>query len=369
MKKLIVIFLIICLSASLFACTDEPAVTVTDTESAADPVNTETETDAAVTETETERTTETETQEQTETETGTSESGDPAVYAIYDPSFVKTEYEGTLYLYDNGEYKTECTCTRSVGAYPFYLKLNEAGIYWLDDQGIDLKTKRKEISVKITFDSEEDKNAVLSVMKSQYLTGIISGNAYDFVEKAANGGYHGSADEFTNVMEIDPVFANLSSIAVLDNDTKTAYFQIRGFVPSDNEYIILDNGYILVLYGDGVCRMRYESLKEDEKGFGTFIATDIYEGTYTRSGDQVTCTVTQDTLKYKFIEESSEKAYKEYYEEQYSGGFLGKVYYDYYMAIISEGGYTDDDMSDKYIITLEEHTHTAVILESPETEG
>ena len=138
---------------------------------------------------------------------------------------------------------------------------------------------------------------------------------------------------------------------------------------SDNEFYIVDNGYTLILNGDGTCSMRYDSLKTDEKGFGTFIASDIYAGTYTQNGKQVTCTITQDTLKYDFTDDASEQAYKEYYDGQYSGGFLGKVYYDYYMALISEDGYTDDDMSDKYIITLEEHTHTAVILESPETEG
>ena len=38
------------------------------------------------------------------------------------------------------------------------------------------------------------------------------------------------------------------------------------------------------------------------------------------------------------------------------------------MSLISEDGYVEDDMSDRYLITVEPHTHTAVIKESPETE-
>lgn len=365
MKKITAFMLIICLCSVLCSCSDEPVETQTEATAETQSetfFDTETETLPAETETEQSLT-------DTETETGPEQSGENTVYKVYDPMHANTADKGRLVLYDTMKYRLEYGYTDGGYGYPVSISVDETGEYTVEEPGVDLILERKYIELKISFDSDENKDAYLASVKNMYLMKEISGDAYDIIKRSANGGFSGTQDELPDDAALYPAVQRLGKKAVLDSENMTAYFQISGFAPSDNEYYIVDSGYTLVLYADGTCRMRYESIREDEKGFGTFIASDIYSGTYTKNGDQLTCTITQDTLKYKFTDESSEKAYKDYYEEQYSGGFLGKVYYDYYMALISEGGYTDTDMSDKYIITLEEHTHTAVILESPETEG
>jgi hypothetical protein len=365
MKKIITLFVILCLLFSLFACTEEPAVTGSETEPDTVAETDETVTDVTETVTDAEQTTETD--EQTETETETEPTVDePLEYTVYDP--LHASGKGELVLYDTMKYKLEYNYTELDYGFPVYMSFTETGNYEIDDPGVDLILERAFIQFKITFDSDENKEAYQTVIKNQYLMQDISGDAYDTAKKAANGGYSVSAEEIGDVSKLYPVIQCLGSKAVLDKNDKTAYFQINGVSLSDNEYYITDSGYTLILNGDGTCRMRYDSLKKDDKGFGEYIAIDIYEGTYTRSGSQITCVITQDTLRYDFTEDLSEQAYKEYYEQQYSGGFLGKVYYDYYIALVSEGGYTDTDMSDQYIIKLEDHTHTAIIIESPDSE-
>ena len=365
MKKNITIFIIICLSLTLFSCNGVTEITGTETEPDTVTETRKTVTDETETVTETDQATETD--GVTETETVTEQISDgPLKYTAYDP--IHSSGKGELVLYDTMKYKLVYGYTELEYGFPVYMDFSETGSYETDGDGVDLILERAYIEFKITFDSEESKEAYLTAVKDQYLMKDISGDAYDAAKKAAGGGFSGSMQELGDLSALYPVLQCLGSKAVLDKDDKTAYFQIDGLALSDNEYYITDNGYTLILNGDGTCRMRYDSLKTDEKGFGTYIATDIYDGTYKKDGDTVTCVITQDTLRYDFTEDMAEQAYKEYYEQQYAGGFLGKVYYEYYMALISEGGYTDNDMSDKYIISLEYHTHTAIIIESPDSE-
>ena len=367
MKKITAFMLMICLCSALVSCSFEPNETRTEaTNEISSDTDIQTETETLPAETETKAI---ETLTDTEPGTETEQSGESAVYKVYDPIHANTSNKGSLVLHDTMKYRLDYGYTERDYGYPVSFSIDETGAYTIEEPGVDLILERKYIEIKITFENDENKEAYLASVKNQYLMSELDGDAYDIVKKAANGGFSAAADELADTAKLYPAVQLLGKKAVLDKEDTTAYFQIGGAELSDNEFYIVDNGYTLILNGDGTCSMRYDSLKTDEKGFGTFIASDIYAGTYTQNGKQVTCTITQDTLKYDFTDDASEQAYKEYYDGQYSGGFLGKVYYDYYMALISEGGYTDDDMSDKYIITLEEHTHTAVILESPETEG
>lgn len=361
MKRFIILLLILCLCAGTLGCTGETAVTDTDT------TNTVTDTDVTATETEkndteTEQITETESETVTETETAALPVLDE-VYKVYDPLIASYEYTESLTLHNSGTYELECGYTDNSSGIPVHIKSNERGDYILDDGGVDLELDAESISIEFTFDNTSDKEQYLLSVKTLYQWGGLDGEAYELLKKAANGGYTGQ------VSDIGAVIPNVSgsgiSKAVIDKDT--AYLLLPGIAPSDNEYYIAETGYMLILNGDGTCRMRYEGIAENAD-FGEYVMTDIYDGTYKRTGDQITAVMTENTTRHRFINPDDETSYREYYESQYSGGFLGKIYYDYYMALISEGGYTDDDMSDNYIISVEEHTHTAVIIESPESE-
>lgn len=352
MKRIIALLLIICLTPALFACTNEPETTKTETSETAaetsDAATAETET-AASPETDTDNTAETD--KPTDTETEPVPEG-PAVYGIYDPQNAAKDHTGTLTLYDRSVFKAEQSYTDDAFGVNARVTRVTEGDYSFDDQGVDLELRCAVVTVKYTFDSDAEKEDFLKNIKDQHLYGIIDGEKYENLKNAANGEVRKDTNDVTK--------------AVVDNGT--AYYLIPGAALSDNEYYIVENDYTLILNGDGSCRMRSERFEKDEKGFGEYIATDVYEGTYKRSKEKVSAVITRNTSKRAYTDKDNEAAYKQYYEEQYTGGFLGKVYYDYYAALITEGGYTDDDMSDTYIISLEPHTHTAIIIESPDSE-
>jgi hypothetical protein len=76
--------------------------------------------------------------------------------------------------------------------------------------------------------------------------------------------------------------------------------------------------------------------------------------------------MTENVTKYNFSGEEAEREYRDYYTERYNSGSIGKVYYDYYMSLISDEGCVDSGINDRYVISVEEHTHTAIITEMPE---
>ena len=380
MKKITALLLILCLSAALFACSEEPeetnngttdviqSDTATETATESFPAGTDTETENGsqdtANETDPEQLTETETEEITETEPAQNVK---TVYSVYDPTLAGYDYNGTLTLYESGEYLSQTDSLYDSYGVSLTNQKTEKGTYELDESGADLELRALTIEYKLVFNDNNSKETYQNNIKEAYLSGTLDSASYNILKKAASGGFSGGVSEFAD-SELFSAAASGLSKAVIDKEENTVYYLVPGIMPSDNEYYITDTGYMLALYSGGKCRMYYESVGEDEKGFGSFIVSDIYDGTYVLSQNEAVCTITENTIKRSFTDAESENAYREYYESQYSQGFLGKVYYDYYMALISTGGYTDDDYSDVYIIELEEHTHTARIIESPETE-
>lgn len=359
MKRIIIFLLIICMSALMFSCTEVSDTTETDTEYVTDETDeTEETTDAdTVTDGETDTGAETD----TETEAEDDRKTEDVIYEVYYPMLAKYDHKGSLTL-SGGSYVTEVNYSDNSAGYNVNYALTEKGRYKADEAEIEFEASY--FSIKLSFDGNSDKTSYLENIKNDYLSENLNGAAYEVLKKAANGEFSGDKADFENsglfgIAENDGI-----SKAVLDKDEKKLYYFIPGANEGENEYYITDNGYTLTLKDDGSCRMYCESLIENEKGYGTCIVSDIYTGTYTLSGDQVSCVITKNTVKHSYTSEESERAYKEYYDQQYDQGFLGKVYYDYYMALISDAGYTDGEISDTYLITLEEHTHTARIVES-----
>ncbi len=366
MKRIISLLLIILILPALFACNNTEQQTDTeDTTTMGEPFGTDEVTlDPG-----------TETDPVTETETTADTTADTELlpeilmtYTIYDPALSGTDYKGELTLYKDGKYKAEISSKESSTGFQVVTNYTERGDYEKDETVGEVILAPLYLTLEIGPGLDSDsKKTYLSAVETAYSWGSISKAAYDIIKEAANGAYFtDKADDFKSAQAYKSTLACGGNKAVLDDEEQTAYFLISGIAPSDEEYYIAENGFMLALYDDGTCRMYHDSFKEG--GFGPCLINESYEGTYEQNKNTVSCTITKNTVKYAFMSEDSEKEYKDYYKEQYDSGEIGTVYYNYYMSLISEDGHVEDDMSDRYLITVEPHTHTAVIKESPETE-
>ena len=373
MKKIISLLLIFCLLSALFGCNNEPEVTGTE-QSAADTITefAETETTAAPdTETD-EETTAAVTEEQTAEQTG--EDTKPSLvyyksYNIYDPAMAGDKYSGWIILFANGRYILECDSDlNKTSLYKIFLEYTEQGEYEIDEDVGELMLNPTELSYFIETDmNKKYKTEYLKEIEELYSVGAISDKAYEIINDAINEPYTTKdVDGFKSAHVYKSVIACGGGKAVLDGST--AYFLIPGSETSDNEYYIAENGYMLSLHDDGTCSMS-SSTARSEGGIGTFIVTETYSGTYEKNDNDVRCTITKDTTRYDFMTDSGRDEYIAFYTQQYENGRINKVYYDYYMSLVSEEGNVTDDISDVYLITLEPHTNTAVITGSPESEA
>ena len=80
-----------------------------------------------------------------------------------------------------------------------------------------------------------------------------------------------------------------------------------------------------------------------------------------------TCTLTSQNMRIKYKNDASAGELREYYKQALDQGMLGTAVYDQYMALISEDGYSSEfDQPDVVILTLEPHTHTAIVVDDGE---
>ena len=79
-----------------------------------------------------------------------------------------------------------------------------------------------------------------------------------------------------------------------------------------------------------------------------------------------TCALYESTVRLKYKSADSVKQIKTYYKDMLDRNLIGSVVYDYYMALISEDGYTETKTEpDTVTLKLEPHTHTAYIEVKP----
>ena len=366
MKKLTAILLLIFTALSLFACDPMPAdTTAKETGTAADtvtaPVTTAPETDITtdtVTDKTTDTVTDTVTDEATTAETTAEPAEQPAVYKMYDPMLTQYGYTATLTLNGNGSYGAVKEYTDRSSGFAVHITLNEKGVF--DAELPEITLSAEEIELQIKFDTEDDRRAYLSGIDAAFNWGSMDKKTRDVLKAAAEGVYKGVASDISGVGKL-----TAGGKTVLDAEEDTVYLLVPGVMLSDDEYYITENGFILTLNGDGTCSMHCDTLKNDGIS-GPYILSDLYSGTYTAGGGSVTCVMTENVTKYNFSDEEAEREYRDYYTERYNGGSIGKVYYDYYMSLISDEGCVDSGINDRYVISVEEHTHTAIITEMPE---
>ena len=358
--------------SALFGCGNEPEVTGTE-QSAADtlPEIIDTETTAPDTETDSQTTAEI-TAEQTTEETGADTEPSQEfykAYRIYDPAMADDDFSGSIFLYKNGRYTLEWNShVNKTSLYKVLLEYTEEGEYEIYDDAGELSLYPTELTYFIETDKNKQyKTEYLNEIEELYSSGDVSKEAYDIINKAIDEPYAAKdAAKFKAARVCKSAIACGSGKAVLDGNT--AYFLIPGLEPSDNEYYIVGSGYMLSLNDDGTCSMT-SSTQRSEGGIGAIIVTETYSGTYEKNGFDIRCTITKDTTRYDFMTEDGREEYTAFYTEQYEKDKINKVYYDYYMSLISEQGNVTDDISDVYLITLEPHTNTAVITGSPESEA
>ena len=381
MKRILCILLLICISLSAAACGNgaEQTTSSDTTDQMTDTTYTGTVTDLQTNDTDTSEPPFTDTDTEPETDETTAKETDPvttekkqdgpevkAEYKLYDPCLASSDYKGTIMLFDDGGYVIEFSHTNTASDYKVHVSYTERGTYRMDGTS-DIFIGVNEAEVEMTFDDEQSKEACQNSIDAAHRWGDISDLAYGVFKSALNGGYKGKAAG----LEDKKIYGSLSSDihsqkAVCDGGV--AYLLIFGMAAEENEYYITENDYTLALYEDGTCRMFSETVKKDGDWLGQYIVYDSYEGTYELSGDTVSATFTKNTTKRRFMSEEDGKNYRDFIEDQYNGGKLSKVYYDYYISLISDTGYSETDNSDKYIIEIEKHTHTAVISESPDSE-
>lgn len=377
MKKIISLLLIFCIVSALFGCNNEPAETgtennITDTI----PEITDAETTAAVTAPD--ETTADTTETVTEPDVTTEEPGadtEPAPYIyyksyyIYDPAMAGDDFSGSIMLFTNGRYSLVWYYrVNKTALYKVLLEYTEEGEYEIYEDVGELMLNPTELSYFIETDmNKKYKTEYLSEAEESYSLGGISKEAYDIIKKAIIEPYSATdVAEFKQAHVCKSVIACGGGKAVLDGST--AYFLIPGSETSDNEYYIAENGYMLSLHDDGTCGM---STNTERSGgdIGVILVHETYSGTYEKNGNDVRCIITKNTTRYEFLSEDDRSEFVEFYTVEYEKGRINKVYYNYYMALISEEGYVTDELSDVYLITTEPHTHTAFITGSPESEA
>ena len=376
MKKIISVLLLLCVLSALFGCNNEPEVTETEP-GTLDTITAiiDTETTAAVTAPD--ETTADATETVTEPDVTTEEPGadtEPALvyyksYNIYDPAMAGDDFSGSIMLFTNGRYSLEWYCrVNKTSLYIVLLEYTEEGEYEIYEDVGELMLNPTELSYFIETDKNKNyKTEYLSEAEEAYSSGDISKKAYKIINKAINEPYSTTdVAGFKSARVCKSAILSGSSKAVLDGST--AYFLINGLELSDNEYYITGNGFTLALHDDGTCSMSCNS-QRSEGDIGAYTVCETYWGTYEKTDSDVKCTVTNNITRYDFLSEHGRDEFIEFYTEQYNSGKINGVYFNYYMALISEEGYATDELSDVYLITTEPHTHTAYITGSPESEA
>ena len=290
-----------------------------------------------------------------------------AVYAVYDPTIAGSDYTGTLMLYADGSFDNCITITEDAEGIVMIFTVTGRGSY--ERNGGDITMKTEGMDLRVGFDSEEQKKTFVSLMDAAKQMGSIDDDAYNVLMKAiSDEGFSGSKAELA---ELSGIFTVPEGDAVtrctVDEEAGIAYFAVDGLDLGENEYCILESEFIVTLGADGKCTFYRESTDDEEDGLGEYTAYELYTGTYKNDGMTSTCTLTSQNMRIKYKSDASAGELREYYKQALDQGMLGAAVYDQYMALISEDGYSSEfDQPDVVTLTLEPHTHTAIVVDDGE---
>lgn len=290
-----------------------------------------------------------------------------AVYAVYDPTIAGSDYTGTLMLYADGSFDNCITITEDADGIVMIFTVTGRGSYERNSGDITMKTEGMDL--RVGFDSEEQKKTFVSLMDAAKQMGSIDDDAYNVLMKAiSDEGFSGSKAELA---ELSGIFTVPEGDAVtrctVDEEAGIAYFAVDGLDLGENEYCILESEFIVTLGADGKCTFYRESTDDEEDGLGEYTAYELYTGTYKNDGMTSTCTLTSQNMRIKYKSDASLAELREYYKQALDQGMLGAAVYDQYMALISEDGYSSEfDQPDVVTLTLEPHTHTAIVVDDGE---
>ena len=96
---------------------------------------------------------------------------------------------------------------------PSRLTLAPARRSWVSSPFLDYH-KTKKVSIKLTFDNSENKEAYLSGIKSAYLMGLLDGVTYGILKNAADGGFSGSISDLSGSSLFGAASVFAASLAV-----------------------------------------------------------------------------------------------------------------------------------------------------------
>ena len=293
-------------------------------------------------------------------------------FELYNPFYGEYDYTSEIVLEPDGTYEIHSTIVQPQYGMTVITVESKYGNYVYNEDKTRVTCDEKNIVLRLLFSGEEDRATFKTFLDTALKSKALDETLYNMMIKAMDEeGYSASGDDLE---KIKSAFENMGSQRrfhegdiMLDAESKKAYVTVADILLKENEYYIAYEDIYLKLEDDGTCSM-YGEYTASTEGFGEFTESYIYKGKYEKNELSVVCTFTSYNEKLSFSSSEALKEYKRMYKEQYDSGYLGKFYYDYYMALVSTEGYTEDG-EDVYKILLEPHTHTASITEAPDYES
>lgn len=283
-------------------------------------------------------------------------------YSVYDPELIDTKHAGTIVVYENGTYDLYTVSNSEFAGLKVDATEVNRGDYTLD--GDKLTCLAKDAEYKINFETEEQRAAVKAMVDTSKQLGQIDEKTYGLACRIiSEEGYSGSV---TELAESD-IFGTVPDFeSVYTADGGTVYKHISGMQLKDNEYYVTPGEYLVTFGEDGKCTVYNETVGEDENDLGEYTAYTTFYGTYEKDGATAVCVLNESNLRIKYKSADSVKQIKASYKEMLDNNLIGAAVYDYYMALISEDGYTETKTEpDTVTLKLEAHTHTAYIEVKP----
>lgn len=296
---------------------------------------------------------------------------DEHVLRLHSPeTYGSDEFEAYIYLYGDGSYVVEARQRYDELGMKYTYYASERGTY--EKNGSIVNCTAADGTFRVVFDSDEEKELFFSSMKSAVEGGMLSQEFHDFFEAACSD--DGYSVDLNNMPEFfveeglaEGLTGTLSTLVIAENE---AYEITAGLECAENQYTVPELGFTVEFNENGTCffRMEYGISADEDMPACNYVS--VAAGSYTEN-DGFTCSLTSSTEYMKFNSEEDKAAYASDIQEQYDAGYMGRLYYEYYMALISEDGYTEQyEEPETYVFKLfgPEPSHVLYVVEMPQIE-
>ena len=309
----------------------------------------------------------------TETETSAPDfNGEP--YSVISTAVAASaEHSGEIKFYEDRTYTSETVTVSSELGVRAKTKAVERGTFETSD-GVNLLCSVSEITLYITFDSEEDREIAFDALDFLLSIKIIDYDYYCSYDRSCEyDGYTAPVEEALYDPFLSSFVNENGTKMLLDKDKKLAYDVNVTYDLPDRRYRIEDEGCTVTLDPDGKtgeCTLEFVLSGDNKDGLGTYSDITVLKGTYVRNGNSITCRINGELTKLKYDSEESQKQYIKKLEEDFAAGIIIEEVYNYNKAVASdEGRYLDyGDTPDEYGIYVIDVTHAAVFTYTPSQE-